>query len=364
MKYNISIECGEEVKVLLNIGLKNLTKFCCLLGILLLSTQTHAAVVTMDANGTAFQGNLRAGDPTNNVGILFFHGRGGNMNGNFVKHVGKTMATSGYTNFSLANPEPSTGTSWASYVNEEDLVGAQVIARLDTALTEMANRGIEHVVFAGISLGARLMTAAVAAWDQGLFSPTSNINLVGLIGASMYPETGAPIIARTPSNPTSISDINFYDVEKNMTLINTVPVLDIYGSNDPRAINFAPARRAAYSGSPSEYVQTEITCPADNGTYYAWLGGNNYVPYYDHTSSDPYNRCHQLRDGHLADGSGGYYKALVLRETLTAPVETSILAFMDKQVLPQTQFVPEASSLFLLLAGLPLLFVGFRNRNN
>ena len=351
--------------MLLNIGLKNLTKFCCLLGILVLSTQAHAAVVTMDANGTAFQGNLRAGDPTNNVGILFFHGRGGNMNGNFVKHVGKTMATTGYTNFSLANPEPSTGTSWASYVNEEDLVGAQVIARLDAALTEMANQGIEHVVFAGISLGARLMTAAVAAWDQGLFSPTSNINLVGLIGASMYPETGASIIARTPGSPASISDINFYDVEKNLALINTVPVLDIYGNNDPRAVNFAPARRAAYRGNPSEYIQAEITCPADDGMYYAWLGGSKFVPYYDRTpGADPYQRCHQLRDGYKKDSNGNFYKALVLRETLTAPVETSILAFMDNHILPQTHSVPEASSLLLLIAGFPLLLAGFRKRNS
>lgn len=350
--------------MLLNIGLKNITKVCCLLAFMAISTQSHAVVVSMDANGVAFQGNLRAGDPTNNVGILFFGGRGGNMNGNFVKHVGKTMATAGYTNFSLSNPEPAAGTSWASYVNDEEFIGQQVIARLDAALTEMANRGIEHIVFAGISLGSRFMTAAVAAWEQGLFTPTANINLVGLIGASMYPETGTPTLARTPSNPASISDINFYDIEKNMALNDSVPVLDIYGDNDPKAAIFAPARRAAYGGNPSEYVQAEVACPADNGTYYAWLGGNNYVSYYDHASADPYKRCHQLRDGYLSDGNGGFYKDLVLRETINAPVERSILAFMDQHVLPQTQSVPEASSIWILLAGLPLLLVGFRKRIN
>ena len=329
---------------------KQFTKIGSTLTFLFFCANIQAAVITMSDNIGSFDGNLRLGDPTNNVGILFFHGRGGDYNGNFVKHVGRTMAGAGYTTFSLANPEPSTGTSFNSYINEEDLMGEQVIARLDAVLTEMANRGIENIVFAGISLGSRFMTGAVAAWEQGLFTPSSNINLVGLIAASMYPETGP---TQTSSNPTTLSDINFLDARGNIGLMSTTPVLDMYGSNDPKARNNTGLRRAAYSGAPSQYVQSEIQCPADDGTYYAWLGGTTYVPYYDHTSSDPYNRCHQFRDGYLSDGNGGYYKAMTLRDNINAPVETAITNFLNNQVKAKIQGVPESSSIFLLMAGLP-----------
>jgi len=324
--------------------------------LIMLSSISHASVITMNDGTSTFQGNLLDGATGNNVGIIFFHGRGGNYNGNFVKHVGRTLADSGngYTTFSLNNPVPSTGTSFSSYINEEDFMGELVIARLDAAITEMASRGIENIVFAGISLGSRFMTGAAAAWEQGLFSPSSNMNLVGLIGASMYPETTA---TPTPANPTSLSDIDFLDTKGNIALLKTTPVLDLFGSNDPKAANNSNARRLAYGGDSSQYVKSEIECPADNGTYFAWLGGSTYVPYYDHTSSDPYNRCHQFRDGYLSDGNGGYYKDMTLRDSLTAPVETAITHFLDNQVQAKIRSVPEASSIMLLLVGLTLLFV-------
>ena len=327
------------------------------LSVVTFSSWGYAANITLNDGVSNFSGNLRAGDPTNNVGVIFFHGRGSNYNGNFVKQVGRTLADSGagYTTFSLSNPVPSTGTSFSSYITEEDFMGELAIARLDAAMSEMANRGIENIVFAGISLGSRFMTGAAAAWEQGLFSPSSNMNLVGLIGAGMYPETGP---TTTPSNPTTLNDINFLDTKGNIALLSSTPVLDLYGSNDPRAAGNTNARRLAYGGDPTQYVQAEIDCPPDNGTYYAWLGGSSYVPYYDTTpGADRYKRCHQLRDGYLSDGNGGFIKDMTLRDSLDAPVELAITNFLENQVAEKINSVPESSTLLLMLTGLPLLFI-------
>lgn len=317
---------------------------------------SQATIITMDADGVAFEGNLLTG--TNNIGVLFFHGRGANITGNYVKQVGQTLNSQGYTTFSLANPEPSTGTGFGDYLNEEEYVDDQVFARLNAALVEMSNAGVEHVVLSGISMGSRLMTAAAAAWELGIFNPSVNITLDGLIGVSMYADYG--FIAGTVDNPTSYSDFNVYDTHKNLTFLDSIPVLDIYGSKDWPAVFAADTRLNAYGGSANMYIQQKISCPPNNGTYYAWLGGTNYVPYYGVDGMDV-NRCHQVRDGYLKDENGNYYLDFRVRGTIDAPVDSSILAFMESHVIPHTQ-VPEPSSLLLMLFGIPMLLVSIRKR--
>lgn len=341
-------------------GFKQLSKFflaCSLSLFIAYSPVSQAIVITMDAAGVPFEGQLLNG--TSNIGILFFHGRGGNNNGNYVKLVGATMNAQGYTTLSLANPEPLAGTEWVDYLNEETLVDQQLFARLDAALTEMASLGVEHVVLSGISMGSRLMTTAAAAWDLGLFNPTANISLDGLVGVSMYADTGG--IAGTTDNPSSLSDFNAYDTHKNLSFINSIPVLDLYGSLDPQAVVGADTRRNAYAGDPSQYVQTQIQCPPNNGQYYAFLGAGVYEPYYgtDGTSVD---RCHQLRDGYVRDANGNYSLDFLVRGTIDAPLDSAFIAFMDQYVVPRTE-VPEPSSLLLLVMGLPLLLLVRRKKS-
>ena len=80
----------------------------CLSFLLSYSAISQAVVMTLDANGTSFQGNLLTG--TSNIGVLFFHGRGASFTGNYVRQVGEDLNQQGYTTFSLANPEPFAGT--------------------------------------------------------------------------------------------------------------------------------------------------------------------------------------------------------------------------------------------------------------
>lgn len=325
-------------------SLLNLGRF--LTGFVLLSVfvGAQAVPITLDAGGTTFGAELKTG--TSNIGVLFFHGRGGSNDGNFVRQVGTALNGQGYTTLSLDNPTaPGGSTAWLDYVVNEDTIDDQVFAYIDAALVEIANRGVEHIVLAGLSLGSRFMTAAAAAWDLGIYNPSVNMNLVGLIGASMYPDTGEPLIARTAANPTSIGDFNVLDVESNLAFIDSLPVMDLYGNKDSKAVNFADARRNAYGGDPGQYVQSAIDCPAVDGSYYAWLGGNTYVTYDE-------NRCHQLRDGYLPDGNGGYYKAFNVR----GPMINEISAFMGSHVIPATQ-VSEPSGLLLMFLGLPILLV-------
>jgi len=328
------------------------------------STAANAAIITLDESATTtFQGDLRIGAADNNTGILFFSGRGASFTGNFVKQVGRSLNDSGngYTTLSLENPVPAAGTAFQDYVNDETLIGQQVFARLDAAISEMANRGIENIVLSGLSLGSRFMTTATAAWEQGLFIPTANVNLAGLIGAGMLPQTGG--LPRTPANPASIADFNIFDTESNLKLIGTTPVLDIYGNNDITSANFAAARRATYGGAPAQYFQKSIQCPpkGTSNPYYAFLGGNKYRLYYG-TSGNEENRCHQLRDGYQIfgqnpDGSPIFKKTFTVRGSLNAPVESTIVSFLDTHVTPRTTSVYESESLLLLLAGLPLLLL-------
>lgn len=311
----------------------------------------HAVPITLDANGTSFGAELLTG--SNNVGVIFYHGRGSNPKGNVVKQLQNNLNAGGYTTLSLSNPVPTTGTAFSSYENEEASINDQVFARLDAALVELANQGVQHVVLSGFSLGSRFMTAAAAAWQQGIFDPGVNIDLLGLVGAGMHSNfyTSTP----TASNPTSLSDFNVLDTMSNLTFINSLPVLDIYGSLDAQSVAYAGARSSAYGGNPGQYVQTQLECPPNDGTYYARLfvnGSYQFKPYY--VTGDNGKRCHQLRDGWTLDANGNYVDTFHIRTNADAPLQTSVDAFFAQSIMPQVS-APEPGTLLLMLIGLPLL---------
>ena len=106
-----------------------------------------------------------------------------------------------------------------------------------TAINHLQSVGIEQVVVAGFSLGARLTTAHVARGQ------IDELPIIGLIGIGMY--------------ATSIDPLN---ISETLDEVN-IPVLDIYGSTDTNAVNTALSRLNAYnSASGLSYTQTPLTC--------------------------------------------------------------------------------------------------------
>lgn len=327
---------------------------CCLL--LGINSTAHAVPVTLTADGTNFNAELLTG--TSNVGVIFYHGRGQTDTGDVVNQLRNSLNADGYTTLSLSNPVPTTGTLFSDYENEEASINSQMFARLDAALVEMSNNGIQHVVLSGFSLGSRFMTAAAAAWQQGIFDPGVNIDLLGLVGVGM--DTSIYTSTPTTSNPTSLSDFNVLDTMSNLGFLNSLPVLDVFGNNDNQASTNAGNRLASYGGDPSLYVQTQLECPPNNGTYYVRVlinGVYQFQPYY--LNGD--NRCHQLRDGWTLDANGNYVDTFHVRTNASAPLQTSVNDFFAQHIAPQVS-APEPGALALMLIGLPLL-VTVRRKN-
>jgi hypothetical protein len=327
--------------------------FLAIIGLVLsLASTAHAVPVTLDANGTSFDAELLTG--TSNVGVIFYHGRTQTPTGPVVNQLQNNLNGLGYTTLSLSDPIPLGGdTSYPAYDSQEAYINAEVFARLDAALIEMANNGVEHVVLSGFSLGSRFMTAAAAAWQTGIYAPSVNIDLLGLVGVGMYGSYS--LSAPTASNPTGLADFNVLDTHSNLAFIDSIPVLDLFGSNDIESVANAGIRSAAYAGDPGQYVQTQVDCPPNDGTYYVRLaatgGGYKYEPYYLNGND---NRCHQLRNGWQSDGNGGYVQTFIVSGYNTAALETNVDNFFAQYIEPQVS-VPEPGSLLLLSLGLPLL---------
>lgn len=321
-----------------------------IVSLLLPSLPTHAVPVTLDANGTSFGAELLTG--SSDIGVIFYHGRGQNPSGDVVRHLQTSLNNRGYTTLSLENPVPVGGTSYANYAAQEGYIDDQVFARLNAALTEMANNNVQHVVLSGFSLGSRFMTASAAAWNAGIFTPGVNIDLLGLVGVGMYGSLGGS--APTAANPMTLDDFNVLHTHSNLAFIDAIPVLDLFGSNDLQAVANAGIRSGAYGGGPGMYVQTQLTCPPNNGTYYARVNGN-FVPYYGADGTDD-RRCHQMRNGWLPDGNGGFVESHIMRNSDATPLEQTVSDFFDNHIQPRVA-VTETSPLLLMLLGLPLMLV-------
>lgn len=326
---------------------------CCLL--LSIATTAQAVTITLNADGTDFSAELLTG--TSNVGVIFYHGRAQSPTGDVVNQLRNNLNSEGYTTLSLSDPVPASGTLFSDYDSEESSINPQVFARLDAALTKMANEGVQHVVLSGFSMGSRFMTAAAAAWQTGIYTPSTNIDLLGLVGAGMYSDFN--LSSPTASNPTSLSDFNVLDTHSNLAFIHSIPVLDLFGSNDTQAVANAGIRRAAYGGAPGMYVQTQLECPPNDGKYYAKTS-TGYIPYYG-TDGSNINNCHKLRDGWTLDSNGNYVDSFHVRTNANAPLQTAVDGFFSQYIVPQVS-APEPGGLYLLLIGLLLLLTGTKRK--
>ncbi len=326
-----------------------------------LVASVQATTITLDANGTSFNAELLTG--TSNVGVIFYHGRTQSPTGDVVNQLRNNLNANGYTTLSLSDPIPTTGsTAFSSYESEEAYINDQVFARLDAALADLAGQGIQHVVLSGFSLGSRFMTAAAAAWQQGIFDPGVNIDLLGLVGAGM--DTNISISTPTTSNPTSLSDFNVLDTMSNLGFINSLPVLDIYGNNDIQASSNAGNRSAAFGGDPSMYMQTQLECPPNDGTYYAKspTSATGWEQYYGADGTNTKN-CHKLRDGWTLDSNGNYVDTFHVRTNASAPLQTAVNSFFTRYIVPQVS-APEPGTLLLMLIGLPMLLMARKKRSH
>ena len=319
----------------------------------LASVWAHAVPIALNAGGTPFGAELLVG--SSSTGVVFFHGRGQSPDGDVVRHLRHSLHVLGYTTLALENPVPAGGTAFANYAAQESTIDDQVFARLDAGLSELSSRGVQQVVLSGFSLGSRFMTAATAAWDSGIYSPTANVDLLALVGVGMYGSLGGS--APTTAPPLVIGDFNVLDTHSNLAFIHSVPVLDLFGDQDLAATLSAGLRQAQYGGPAGLYTQGSLACPPNNGSYYARVNGL-FEPYYGADQTD-YNRCHQLRNGWLPDGQGGFVESFIVRGAAAAPLEATVAAFLAS-TLPSNQ-IPEPPALALTLGAL-LTLLGFRRR--
>jgi len=222
----------------------------------------QAEQIWITAGTDGFSGLLLEGSGIPNVGVIFFHGRNGDPDGHVVGELRQSLNADGYTTLSIDNPVPPTATPYTfiRYLSFEDTIDDLVFGRVKAAVDELVARNsqIDTVVLGGFSLGSRFATASAAAWQQGLLAGINpGVQLAGLVGVSMYSNisSGGVTTTPTPASPLTPDDINIYDTVNNLGLVNSIPVLDIYGDLDTTAANLAVARSSAFAGDPLSYAQ-------------------------------------------------------------------------------------------------------------
>jgi hypothetical protein len=204
----------------------------------------------------SFSAVLRNGSSP--VGVILIHGRGESLfDGHVILPLRLDLNMRGYTTLSIETPVPKpppplpdsanpyaytnfqfdAGPAGANYVFPE------LYARVRAAADELKSHGNSKVVLISFSLGSRLGAAYLSHGSPG------SLPVVGFAGIGM----GGAAVASLLDTPTSIHGI-------------TVPLLDLYGSQDNSDVLARAAdRRAAYTGpSYSQYIQ--------GGSGHLWVG--------------------------------------------------------------------------------------------
>ncbi|WP_198264234.1 PEP-CTERM sorting domain-containing protein [sulfur-oxidizing endosymbiont of Gigantopelta aegis] len=310
----------------------------------------------MNSSGDAYSALLREGNGASDLAVLFLHGRNKKLagqamknhpNGDVVRQLRTYLNTSlGLTTLSIETPNISNDLNsnnradFFEYDAAEAIVFDQMQARFNTALDGLKTQGIKRVVVMGFSMGSRYATALTAAADQGVLG--NGLDLVGLIGTGMY--------INSANSTTGPNDIRGFDTLGNLALIDSIPVLDVFGDLDAPAANSATARKTAYAGATGLYSQVSLACPDYvNNAYYTGGGSKTYTK----------GNCHQLRDAQDANGN----TLVDVRGTANSPLTTTVISWFNNTdfdaVKSNVISVPEPSTLVLLLLG-----VGFLGRKS
>jgi len=296
----------------------------------------QAATISLSTGTETFNGLLLEGSNNPNVGVIFFHGRQSNRDGDVVRHLRKSLNADGYTTLSIDNPVPDGGTSTSNYRANESTVESSVYSYFNAAVDSLvaSNSNIDTIVIGGWSLGSRFALATAAALEQGITTMNSNVTLGGVLGASMWTGIGE-------TDPTTPGNINVFDTVNNLGLIESLPVLDLYGDLDSKAADTAADRMNAYAGSSLNYMQVALGCPDFNNTTYFTRDSGSAVPYTE-------GRCHQLRNGFLTemDAVNQTNADVVLRGSADAPLESTASTWLAETAPLTTVPVPAAVWLF------------------
>ena len=303
---------------------------------------TQAEPITLNTGTETFTGLLLEGSGTPNVGVIFFHGRGGNPDGDVVGQLRQSLNADGYTTLSIANPVPSSGiTTFSEYLANESIIQSQIFAYFNAAVDELVNRNnnIDTIVIGGFSLGSRFATATAAALNQGLFGMNPNVTLAGLLGVGMPSTIGG-------TDPSTSTNINIYDTINNLGLVSpSIPVLDLFGDGDTDAASNALNRLNAFQGM--DYTQVVLGCPDFSGTTFYTLNeaGTSAIVYTE-------NNCHQLRNAYPTanDALNDTNISVTLRGSADAPLESNVSDWFAAYV-PLTP-IPVPPSIWLFGSGL------------
>jgi len=281
-------------------------------------------------------GELLAGSNNPNVGVILFHGRGSDRNGDVVRHLRKSLNTDGYTTLSIDNPIPVGGTSSANYKANESTIETRVYSYFNAAVDSLvaSNSNIDTIIVGGWSLGSRFALATAAASEQGLININPNVTLAGLLSLSTRTTLG-------DTAPTTPSDINIFDTVSNLGLISSLPVLDLYGDLDSKSASSAADRINGYFGGALNYTQLALGCPDFNNTGSFARNNGAAVAYSEQT-------CHQLRNAYSteSDANNKTNPSVVLRGDSNAPLESAVSSWAATNVPITTVPIPSAVWLF------------------
>jgi predicted esterase len=184
-----------------------------------------------------FSALLLAGAGPKRSGVILMHGRNAHPDGAVVSLLRKSLNQLGYTTLSIANPIPEAGDEFPNYVadlGKDNYVFSEAASRIEAALTALKERGIEHVVLLGFSMGARLQAAYLA--QNGGSKP----QIKGLVALSGGTNGTGPL-----------------NIASSMLNIQQ-PVLDVCGQGDADVASTSEMRQAAYKAGKGESYSQSI----------------------------------------------------------------------------------------------------------
>ena len=296
----------------------------------------QASTITLNAGADTFNGLLLEGSNNPNVGVILFHGRGSDRNGDVVRHLRRSLNADGYTTLSIDNPVPVGGISSQNYRDNESIIETRVYSYYNAAVDSLidSNSNIDTIILGGWSLGSRFALTISAASEQGLININPNVTIGGLLLLSTRTTLG-------DTEPTTAGNINIFDTTSNLGLISSLPVLDLYGDLDSKSASSAADRLNGYSGNALSYTQIALGCPDFNNTSVFARNNGVAVGYAE-------SNCHQLRNAYSTedDANNKTNPSVVLRGSADAPLESAVSSWAENNVPITTVPIPSAAWLF------------------